>query len=140
MEPDRATCQHRPMAAERVVTLSIEAGAALRQILGIMIDQTMADNGWDWDLEHVVTLDGRLEDLWDPEAWTTLQGDERAVELGIDDVALVLDGMAYTEIASAEFPWIDMVRWTADFVTAELRPHWPDDEWRAFGDRPSGGR
>jgi hypothetical protein len=140
MEPDRATCQHRPMAAERVVTLSIEAGAALRQILGIMIDQTMADNGWDWDLEHVVTLDGRLEDLWDPEAWTTLQGDERAVELGIDDVALVLDGMAYTEIASAEFPWIDMVRWTADFVTAELRPHWSDDEWRAFGDRPSGGR
>jgi hypothetical protein len=49
--------------------------------------------------------------------------------IGIDDVALLLDEMAYTEIASADLPWIDMVRWTADFVSTELRQHWSDDEW-----------
>jgi hypothetical protein len=37
--------------------------------------------------------------------------------------------MAYTEIASADLPWIDMVRWTSDFVSGELRQHWSDDEW-----------
>jgi len=52
--------------------------------------------------------------------------------LGIDDVALLLDGIAYTEVASADLPWIDMVRWTADFITAELRPYWTDEEWRAY--------
>ena len=53
------------------------------------------------------------------------------VTIGIDDrgVAADLDGMAYTEIASADLPWIDMVRWTADFVSSELRQHWADDEW-----------
>jgi hypothetical protein len=52
-----------------------------------------------------------------------------AVTIGIDDAALLLDGMAYTEIASADLPWIDMVRWTSDFVSGELRQHWTDDEW-----------
>jgi hypothetical protein len=54
------------------------------------------------------------------------------VTLGIDDAALLLDGMAYTEIASADLPWIDMVRWTADFVAGELRRHWTDGEWLAI--------
>ena len=40
--------------------------------------------------------------------------------------------MAFTEIASAEFEWAEMVRWTSDFVTAELRQHWSDDEWRSW--------
>ena len=53
-----------------------------------------------------------------------------------DDAALLLDGMAFTEMASVEFPWFDMVRWTADFITTELRQHWTDDEWRTLSARP----
>jgi hypothetical protein len=38
--------------------------------------------------------------------------------------------MAYTEVMSEGFAWIDMVRWTADFVTSEHRRRWTGDEWR----------
>ena len=57
---------------------------------------------------------------------------ERELVLDIEDVALVLQGMAFTEVMSAELPWVDMVRWTSDFVTAQLRPHWTDEEWSAL--------
>ena len=40
--------------------------------------------------------------------------------------------MAFTEVASAELPWIDMVRWTTDFITAELRQYWTDEEWQSL--------
>jgi hypothetical protein len=52
--------------------------------------------------------------------------------LGIDDAALLLQGMAFTEVMSQEFPWIDTVRWVTDFVTEELRKHWSEEEWRSF--------
>jgi hypothetical protein len=52
--------------------------------------------------------------------------------LGIDDVALLLQGMAFTEVMSEDLPWIDTVRWVTDFVTAELRKYWTEDEWREF--------
>ena len=58
---------------------------------------------------------------------------DREVELHIEDVALVLSGMAFTETMSADLPWFEMVRWTSDFVTAELRAHWSDAEWAEFG-------
>jgi hypothetical protein len=119
----------------RDVTLGIDAAAALRQLLGIMIDQGYG--GWGWDLEHVMGLDTWLEVLWDEDEWRTLQGEPRTLALHIEDAALLLEGMAFTEVASAELPWIDMVRWTSDFVTSELRRHWTEDEWRALPDRPS---
>jgi hypothetical protein len=119
----------------RSVELSFEAGAALRQILGIMIDQSMAGDGWAWDLEHVVMLDGHLEAHWSDDEWTASAGGDRGVELRIDDAALLLQGMAFTEVASAELPWIEMVRWTTDFVTAQLRQPWTEDEWRAVSAR-----
>ncbi len=34
-----------------------------------------------------------------------------------------------TEMMSVDFPWFDMVRWSVDFITAELRPLWSDEEW-----------
>jgi len=43
-----------------------------------------------------------------------------------------LQGMAFTEVMSAELPWIDTVRWVTDFVTMELRQHWTEEEWRNF--------
>jgi hypothetical protein len=52
------------------------------------------------------------------------------VLLGIDDAALLLQGMAFTEVMSQELPWIESVRWVTDFITEELRQHWTEDEWR----------
>jgi hypothetical protein len=52
--------------------------------------------------------------------------------MGIDDASLLLQGMAFTEVMSADLPWIDMVRWVTDFVTTELRQHWTEEEWQTF--------
>ena len=41
--------------------------------------------------------------------------------------------MAFTETMSADLPWFEMVRWTSDFVTAQLRANWSDAEWAEFG-------
>lgn len=120
------------MTAVRDVTLSVEAAAALRQILGIMLDQGYGDHGWAWDVEHVIALDTWLEVRWDADDWLAARGDDRVVPLNIEDAALLLTGMAFTEVASAEMPWIDAVRWTSNFLTTQLRRHWTDDEWRAL--------
>ena len=72
-----------------------------------------------WDPEQLVGLEMRLTDA--------LNGS--AIEIGIDDAALLLDGMAFTEVMSVEFPFFEMVQWTSDFVTAELRSHWSEELW-----------
>lgn len=125
------------MSEPRTVALAVDAAAALRQILGIMIDQAMTGEGWAWDLEHVVALDSRLEILWEPDEWVTLTADDREIELHIEDAALLLEGMAFTEIASADLPWIEMVRWTSEFVTAELRQHWSEPQWLDHQSNPN---
>jgi hypothetical protein len=33
---------------------------------------------------------------------------------------------------SVDFPFFEMVQWTSDFVTAELRAHWSEDLWLAY--------
>jgi hypothetical protein len=58
--------------------------------------------------------------------------EEEGVLLGIDDVALLLHGMAFTEVMSEHLPWIASVRWVTDFITEELRQHWTEEEWRQF--------
>ena len=113
---------------------------AIGQIIGIMSDQAMSGGVARWDVDHLIELETRLgivpggadiSQSGDPDAEADID-----VTLGIDDVATLLDGMAYTEMASADFPWIDMVRWTSDFVAGELRQHWTDDEWLGVaGDR-----
>jgi hypothetical protein len=67
-----------------------------------------------------------------------LTRDAVRVELSLSDVDLLLSGMAFTEVASAQLPWIDLVRWTSDFVTAELRSHWTEEEWQRHA--AGGGR
>lgn len=121
------------MTAVRDVPFSLEAAGALRTLLGIMLDQGWG--GWDWDVEHVVALDTALDSLWSAEEWVTMQGTDRILPLNIEDAALLLEGMAFTEVASEELPWIEMVRWTSDFLTAQLRQHWTDDEWAAVAGR-----
>ena len=118
------------MQLPRSIELEPDARLALGQILGIMADQAMSGAVARWDVERLMELELRLgllpggtgiEDLGD-------DGSD-AVILGIDDAALLLDGMAFTEVASADLPWIEMVRWTSDFVTSELRSHWTQSEW-----------
>lgn len=107
----------------RQVTFEREAALALSEILGIITDQLMEGMMQSrWDAEHVIDLQLRLHDATDGEEIT----------LGIDDAALLLDGMAFTEVMSVEFPFFDMVQWTSDFVAAELRKYWTDEEWLQY--------
>ncbi|MEM8620162.1 MAG: hypothetical protein AAGF73_10600 [Actinomycetota bacterium] len=119
------------MQSPRQIELGGEARLALGQILAIMTDHAMSDGAPRWDIERVLELEMRLDvpsAVASAEELDTIS----TVTIGIDDAALLLDGMAFTEVASAELPWIEMVRWTSDFITTELRRHWSDDEWRAL--------
>lgn len=92
-----------------------------------MSDQAMSGDASRWDLERLMEVEIRLGVL--PGDLGDDADEPTTVTLGIDDAALLLDGMAFTEIASADLPWIEMVRWTSDFVTSQLRSHWTDTEW-----------
>lgn len=129
------------MTEPRDVMLPAEAASSIDQILGIVLDSFMGGSsnahvgafGWGFDVERVVELEQRLRDVWSVEELSRGEGDERSIELSMEDVALILHGMAFTEVMSADLPWIDMVRWTSDFVTTQLRAPWTEDEWEAFG-------
>jgi hypothetical protein len=109
------------MKEPRLVPLEHDAVLALSQILGIMLDQLLdGEDARGWSSEKILDLEARL----------MAPGENEGVLLGINDVALLLQGMAYTEVMSQEFPWIDTVRWVTDFVTEELRKHWSEEEWR----------
>ena len=109
------------MIEPRLVPLEHDAVLALSQILGIMLDQLLdGEDARGWSSEKILDLEARL----------MAPGENEGVLLGIDDVALLLQGMAYTEVMSQEFPWIDTVRWVTDFVTEELRKHWSEEEWQ----------
>ncbi|MEM9514298.1 MAG: hypothetical protein AAGA42_05520 [Actinomycetota bacterium] len=134
------------MQSPRTFELSGEARMALGQILGIMTDAVMSEgisgdtsdamtgSAPRWDLEHVLELEMRLDIPTNGSSPDVLE-ETSVVTIGIDDAALLLDGMAFTEVASADLPWIEMVRWTADFIATELRQHWTDDEWRSLAAR-----
>ena len=111
------------MIEPREIALDKEAIASLSQIVGIMTDQVqLAERHTRWDVEHLLDLDERLFS----------HEDGRPIVLGIDDAALLLEGMAFTEIMSVEFPWFEMVQWTTDFVTTELRQHWTQEQWEHY--------
>lgn len=126
------------MRLPRTMSLAPEARMALGQIVGIMSDQVMSGALTSWDIERLVELEVRLGVVNDGIGWLdgAAADDALDVTLGIDDAALLLDGMAFTEIASADLPWIDMVRWTSDFVTGELRSHWTEAEWMELAAEP----
>lgn len=126
-------CEHRTMHLPRTFELSADARAALAQVVGIMTDQVMEGADYArWDYDELMRLEHRFGITMGVDDVGTGPSDAATVTVGMDDVALLLDGLAFTEAASADFPWIDMVRWTADFITGELRGHWTDDEWREF--------
>lgn len=112
------------------IELEPDARLALGQIIGVMADQAMSGAVTRWDVERLTELELRLGLLPGGTGFVDL-GDDASdtVILGIDDAALLIDGMAFTEVASADLPWIEMVRWTSDFVTSELRSHWTRSEW-----------
>lgn len=111
------------MIEPRNITFEPDAVSAIFEILGTMTDQLMEGNmSSRWDAEAVLGLQMRLSGLVEGEA----------VEIGIDDVALILDGMSFIEVMSVDFPFFEMVQWTSDFITAELRSHWSEDLWLAY--------
>lgn len=111
------------MIEPRSIVFETDAVSALFEILEIMTDQLMEGNMLSrWDGEAVLGLQMRLSGLQAGEA----------VEMGIDDAALLLDGMAFVEVMSVDFPFFEMVQWTSDFITAELRAHWSEDLWLAY--------
>ncbi len=111
------------MIEPRLVMLEQDAVLALSQILGIMLDDLFGNvDSSGWNSERILDLEARL----------MAPAEEEGVLLGIDDAALLLQGMAFTEVMSQDLPWIDSVRWVTDFVTEELRQHWTEDEWRAY--------
>lgn len=116
------------MRLPRDLELEPDARMALGQILGIMSDQVMSGAVDRWSVERLMEIELRLGVVPGSSDVDLLDG-TATVTLGIDDAALLLDGLAFTEIASADLPWIDMVRWTSDFVTSELRRHWTEPEW-----------
>ena len=107
----------------RDIVFERDAVTALTEILGIMADQVMGEvSNPRWEIAKLADLEARLMQPAD--------GDP--VTIGIDDAALLLDGMAFTEVMSVEFPWFEMVQWTSDFVTGQLRQHWTEEEWQTF--------
>jgi hypothetical protein len=123
--PPRAGGKLLTMLLPKEIELEPDARLALGQILGIMSDQAMSGEPTRWDIERLMEIEARLGVMTGAFEVDHLD-DTATVTLGIDDAALLLDGMAFTEVASADLPWIDMVRWTADFVTSELRSHWSE--------------
>ncbi len=111
------------MIEPRLVLLEQDAVLALSQILGIMLDDLFSgEDSSGWNSERILDLEARL----------MAPAEEEGVLLGIDDAALLLQGMAFTEVMSQDLPWIESVRWVTDFITEELRQHWTEDEWRKF--------
>ena len=111
----------------RTIELPIEAGAALRETLGILDDHQEADDPY-----RCASLNLKLLEAWSEDEWAALRGDDRPIEFDIEDAALILHGLAFTETMSAELPWFDMVQWTVDFIVGELRPQWTEDEWATY--------
>lgn len=130
------------MSHVRTMELDGAGAGALVTILGIVIDniQEAQAEGYrpSWNVEHVIDLDARFHDSWPELAglWsgmatdTELAGESRTIDLHIEDAELLLAGMAFTEMASTELPFFEMVQWTSEFIAAELRQLWPDDLWR----------
>jgi len=122
----------------RTITLPIEAGAALRETLGILEDHQEAEDPY-----RAASLNLKILEAWNEDEWSSMQADDRPIEFDIEDAALVLHGLAFTETMSADFPWFAMVQWTVDFVAGEIRPQWTEDEWdqlaqkqRPYGSSP----
>lgn len=119
----RDPCRGRQMIEPRTIVFEPDAVSALFEILEIMTDQLMVGNMIDhWDTEAVFELQMRFAGV----------GVGEPLEIGINDAALLLDGMAFTETMSVDLPFVEMVRWTSDFITAELRSHWTEEQWLAY--------
>ena len=108
------------MIEPRLVPLEQYAVLALSQILAIMLDDVFGNaEPSGWNSQRILDLEARL----------MAPAEGEGVLLGIDDAALLLQGMAFTEVMSQDLPWIESVRWVTDFITEELRQHWTEDEW-----------
>lgn len=121
------------MRLPRDITLTADARGALAQIVAIMTDQVFGGDGAPmWEIDRLLALEARLGIVLGVDDIGAGPDEPSTVTIGIDDAALLLDGMAFTEMASVDLPWFEMVRWTSDFVTSELRSHWSDADWQTL--------
>ena len=114
----------------RDMTLTVEAGSALLHVLGILHDNDASP-----DAERTLSLEDRLHQAWSTDQMRSLEGPEAIVPLDIEDAAAILHGLAFTEMMSVHFPWFEMVQWTVEFVTAQIRPLWTEQEWSDYAGR-----
>ncbi len=114
------------MLARRLL-LPIEAGQAIRQTIGILDDHGATDQP-----TRATLLEYQVWQAWSNNEWEAMVGPEREIELEIEDAALLLEGLAFTEAMSVDLPWFDMVQWTVDFMTQQLRPAWTEEEWTTY--------
>ncbi|MEZ5226160.1 MAG: hypothetical protein R2710_05660 [Acidimicrobiales bacterium] len=96
----------------------------MRQTIGIL-----DDHGASEEPVRATLLEYRVWQTWSNEEWEAMDGPEREIELEIEDAALLLEGLAFTEAMSVDLPWFEMVQWTVDFMTQQLRPAWTEEEW-----------
>ena len=114
------------MIEPREIAFTEDAVLALTELIGIMTDQLLEGNMHKrWQAEHLIDLQVRLNDHYA----------DLPVRMGIDDAALLLDGMSFTEVMSVDLPYFAMVQWTSDFITSELWAHWTEAQWLAFAAR-----
>lgn len=110
----------------------MEAVLSLLEVLGILRDHDWAGVGAGEAL-RADALESRLHAMWSPGEWDDRRGPDRIVDFEIEDASLLLGGLSFTEMMSVDLPWIDMVRWTVDFMTEQLRPLWSEEEWAQLG-------
>lgn len=110
----------------RTLMLPIEGAGALRTIIGILTDHDVPV-----DLDRMAALDQRVEMPWTDQEWTALNGPERGIPLSIEDAALLLNGLEFTEVMSVEFPWFEQLVWVVEFVKEHLMALWTQQEWEA---------
>ena len=104
----------------RILTVPIDGAAALRQILGILMDHDF-DNGND----RVHELDTRLQIPWNEREWLVLQGKDKGVPLSKQDAKLLVDGLYFTEMMSIHLPFFDQVAALSSWIIGELEDLFP---------------
>ena len=104
----------------RILTLPIDGAAALRQILGILMDHDFASGN-----DQVQELDARLQIPWSEQEWLVLKGKDQGIPLSRQDAKLLVSGLYFTEMMSVHLPFFDQVAAVSSWIISELEELFP---------------